>query len=106
MFHGPREEVLPFFSNLGFQLPERKGIADFLQEIISKKDQQVCCSQSPQLLGTAPVRAQGSIACAPTIDTAGRYLPAQLFLSGPFAHDVALCCGMLLIPEHENSIQA
>ena len=41
MFHGPREDVLPFFSSLGFQLPERKGIADFLQEVTSKKDQRV-----------------------------------------------------------------
>ena len=59
MFHGPREDVLPFFSNLGFQLPERKGIADFLQEIISKKDQQVCCSQGLQLKETAPALMQG-----------------------------------------------
>ena len=41
VFHGPREEVLAFFSGLGFQLPERKGIADFLQEVTSKKDQRV-----------------------------------------------------------------
>ena len=41
VFHGPREEVLPFFSGLGFRLPERKGIADFLQEVTSKKDQRV-----------------------------------------------------------------
>ena len=41
MFHGPREQVLPFFAGLGFQLPGRKGIADFLQEVTSKKDQRV-----------------------------------------------------------------
>jgi len=41
VFHGPREDVLPFFGSLGFQLPERKGIADFLQEVTSKKDQRV-----------------------------------------------------------------
>ena len=41
VFHGPRGDVLPFFSSLGFQLPERKGIADFLQEVTSKKDQRV-----------------------------------------------------------------
>ena len=41
VFHGPREEVLPFFTRLGFALPERKGIADFLQEVTSAKDQQV-----------------------------------------------------------------
>jgi len=39
VFHGPREEVLPFFESLGFKLPERKGVADFLQEVTSRKDQ-------------------------------------------------------------------
>ena len=33
VFHGPKEEVLPFFEGMGFKLPERKGIADFLQEV-------------------------------------------------------------------------
>ena len=44
VFHGPREDVLPFFEALGFRLPERKGIADFLQEVTSKKDQRVSSS--------------------------------------------------------------
>lgn len=30
---------MPFFNTIGFQLPERKGIADFLQEVTSPKDQ-------------------------------------------------------------------
>jgi hypothetical protein len=42
VFHGPKEQVLPFFEGLGFALPARKGTADFLQEITSKKDQKVC----------------------------------------------------------------
>jgi len=46
VFHGPREDVLPFFGSLGFQMPERKGIADFLQEVTSKKDQRVDCNMS------------------------------------------------------------
>lgn len=33
IFHGPSELVLPFFDGLGFQCPERKGIAEFLQEV-------------------------------------------------------------------------
>ncbi|KAK9923261.1 hypothetical protein M0R45_031690 [Rubus argutus] len=37
---GPREHVLEFFETKGFKCPERKGIADFLQEVTSKKDQQ------------------------------------------------------------------
>ncbi|KAI4305245.1 hypothetical protein L6164_028622 [Bauhinia variegata] len=39
VYQGPREEVLEFFESLGFQLPPRKGIADFLQEVTSKMDQ-------------------------------------------------------------------
>ena len=42
MFHGPREEVVPFFESLHFYLPERKAVSDFLQEVTSKKDQKVC----------------------------------------------------------------
>ena len=30
---------MSFFNRVGFQLPERKGIADFLQEVTSPKDQ-------------------------------------------------------------------
>ncbi len=33
IFHGPKEDVLPFFEGLGFKLPARKGIGDFLQEV-------------------------------------------------------------------------
>ncbi|XP_010515840.1 PREDICTED: ABC transporter G family member 37 isoform X2 [Camelina sativa] len=39
VYHGPRGEVLKFFEDCGFECPERKGVADFLQEVISKKDQ-------------------------------------------------------------------
>jgi len=39
VYHGPREEVLDFFESLGFHLPPRKGVADFLQEVTSRKDQ-------------------------------------------------------------------
>ncbi len=41
VYHGPREDVVPFFDGLGFEMPERKGVADFLQEITSRKDQKV-----------------------------------------------------------------
>ncbi|KAG6408667.1 hypothetical protein SASPL_131685 [Salvia splendens] len=40
VYHGPRSDVLEFFRNCGFGCPERKGVADFLQEVISKKDQE------------------------------------------------------------------
>ncbi|XAR64951.1 Iron-chelate-transporting ATPase [Bertholletia excelsa] len=39
VYQGPRENVLDFFENVGFKCPERKGVADFLQEVTSKKDQ-------------------------------------------------------------------
>ncbi|KAG5515115.1 hypothetical protein RHGRI_036226 [Rhododendron griersonianum] len=39
VYQGPQEEVLDFFGSLGFRLPPRKGVADFLQEVTSRKDQ-------------------------------------------------------------------
>ncbi|KFK36615.1 hypothetical protein AALP_AA4G146800 [Arabis alpina] len=39
VYHGPRDKVLKFFEECGFRCPERKGVADFLQEVISRKDQ-------------------------------------------------------------------
>ncbi|KAF9593932.1 hypothetical protein IFM89_026175 [Coptis chinensis] len=40
VYHGPRELILDFFEMMGFTCPERKGVADFLQEVTSRKDQQ------------------------------------------------------------------
>ncbi|KAL5757768.1 hypothetical protein ACOSP7_020379 [Xanthoceras sorbifolium] len=40
VYQGPREHVLEFFESFGFKCPERKGIADFLQEVTSRKDQE------------------------------------------------------------------
>ncbi|CAN1308015.1 ABC transporter G family member 39 [Linum perenne] len=40
VYQGPRENVLEFFESAGFKCPERKGVADFLQEVTSKKDQE------------------------------------------------------------------
>jgi len=31
IYHGPKEEIEPFFGSLGFFIPERKEVADFLQ---------------------------------------------------------------------------
>ena len=55
IFHGPKEDVLPFFEGLGFKLPARKGIGDFLQEVTSPS--QVVQEPIPSrmvLLGTPP----------------------------------------------------
>ncbi|XP_075104943.1 pleiotropic drug resistance protein 1-like [Nicotiana tabacum] len=40
VYQGPREDVLGFFESMGFKCPDRKGVADFLQEVTSKMDQQ------------------------------------------------------------------
>ncbi|KAJ0028865.1 hypothetical protein Pint_35967 [Pistacia integerrima] len=40
VYQGPRENVLQFFEYMGFKCPGRKGVADFLQEVTSKKDQE------------------------------------------------------------------
>ncbi|XP_052143846.1 ABC transporter G family member 40 isoform X1 [Oryza glaberrima] len=40
VYHGPRENILEFFEASGFRCPQRKAVADFLQEVTSKKDQQ------------------------------------------------------------------
>ncbi|KAF9592637.1 hypothetical protein IFM89_016294 [Coptis chinensis] len=49
VYHGPCNHVLEFFEDCGFKCPERKGTADFLQEVISKKDQQQywCLTEQP-----------------------------------------------------------
>ncbi|TMW95972.1 hypothetical protein EJD97_008115 [Solanum chilense] len=39
VYHGPQADVIEFFESLGFRLPPRKGVADFLQEVTSRKDQ-------------------------------------------------------------------
>ncbi|RRT70769.1 hypothetical protein B296_00009165 [Ensete ventricosum] len=33
VYQGPRDNVLEFFESMGFRCPERKGVADFLQEV-------------------------------------------------------------------------
>ncbi|KAH6797602.1 pleiotropic drug resistance 6 [Perilla frutescens var. hirtella] len=40
VYQGPRENVTDFFECMGFKCPARKGVADFLQEVTSKKDQE------------------------------------------------------------------
>ena len=33
IYHGPLDRILEFFESFGFKCPERKGVADFLQEV-------------------------------------------------------------------------
>lgn len=49
IYQGPIDHVVDYFKSLGFSLPPRKGIADFLQEVTSEKDQaQYWSDQSKQ----------------------------------------------------------
>ncbi|KFK23133.1 hypothetical protein AALP_AAs61551U000700 [Arabis alpina] len=40
IYHGPRDYVCSFFEDCGFKCPNRKSVAEFLQEVISRKDQE------------------------------------------------------------------
>eukprot|EP00250_Pteridium_aquilinum_P022352 c25359_g2_i1 orf=76-4449(+) len=40
VYQGPRDSVMDFFQHMGFKCPERKNVADFLQEVTSRKDQE------------------------------------------------------------------
>ncbi|XP_062018349.1 pleiotropic drug resistance protein 2-like [Rosa rugosa] len=54
VYQGPRENVLEFFEYMGFKCPDRKGVADFLQEVTSRKDQEQywCKKNQPYRLVT------------------------------------------------------
>ncbi|XP_068652531.1 pleiotropic drug resistance protein 1-like isoform X2 [Aristolochia californica] len=56
VYQGPRENVLEFFESMGFKCPERKGVADFLQEVTSRKDQQQYWSRKDEPYRFIPVK--------------------------------------------------
>ena len=41
VYFGPREGILPFFESQGFRCPPRMPVPGFLQNITSRRDQQV-----------------------------------------------------------------
>ncbi|GFP99542.1 pleiotropic drug resistance protein 1 [Phtheirospermum japonicum] len=55
VYQGPRENVLDFFESMGFKCPQRKGVADFLQEVTSKKDQAQYWARQDELYRFIPV---------------------------------------------------
>ncbi|KAJ9181423.1 hypothetical protein P3X46_009555 [Hevea brasiliensis] len=61
VYQGPRANVLEFFEYMGFKCPERKGVADFLQEVTSKKDQEQywCKRDQPYGFISVPEFVQG-----------------------------------------------
>lgn len=46
VYQGPREDVLTFFAHVGFKCPERKGVADFLQEVITSFALTLVCQET------------------------------------------------------------
>ncbi|KAJ0985631.1 hypothetical protein J5N97_003987 [Dioscorea zingiberensis] len=56
VYQGPRENVLEFFESMGFKCPERKGVADFLQEVTSRKDQPQYWARHDEPYRYVPVR--------------------------------------------------
>ncbi|GLJ30759.1 hypothetical protein SUGI_0609870 [Cryptomeria japonica] len=56
VYQGPREHVLDFFNSMGFKCPDRKGVADFLQEVTSRKDQEQYWTRRNQLYRYIPVK--------------------------------------------------
>uniref|UniRef100_A0ACD5VXW8 Uncharacterized protein n=1 Tax=Avena sativa TaxID=4498 RepID=A0ACD5VXW8_AVESA len=56
VYQGPRENVLEFFESMGFKCPDRKGVADFLQEVTSRKDQPQYWARSNQRYHYVPVK--------------------------------------------------
>ncbi|EPS65201.1 hypothetical protein M569_09576, partial [Genlisea aurea] len=51
VYQGPRDDVLQFFEGLGFKCPQRKCVADFLQEVTSVKDQEQYWSRKDRPYG-------------------------------------------------------
>ncbi|CAL4975335.1 unnamed protein product [Urochloa decumbens] len=56
VYQGPREDVLEFFETMGFRCPQRKGVADFLQEVTSKKDQKQYWARRDETYRFVPVK--------------------------------------------------
>ncbi|KAF8393290.1 hypothetical protein HHK36_021531 [Tetracentron sinense] len=56
VYQGPREHMLQFFESMGFKCPERKGVADFLQEVTSKKDQKQYWARNDEPYSFVPVK--------------------------------------------------
>lgn len=60
VYQGPCDSILEFFEYMGFKCPERKGVADFLQEVTSKKDQaQYWCKNEPYRTISVPEFVEG-----------------------------------------------
>ncbi|KAK4772799.1 hypothetical protein SAY86_014574 [Trapa natans] len=75
VYQGPRDCAMSFFQSLGFSCPERKNVADFLQEVISRKDQEQYWSDPYRSYRYVPV---GKFAEAFRLYTAGKLLSRKM----------------------------
>jgi ABC-type multidrug transport system ATPase subunit len=55
IYQGPTNTVVQHFESMGFTLPPRKGVADFLQEVTSRKDQAQYWSNSSKPYSFIPI---------------------------------------------------
>lgn len=56
VYQGPRNAALDFFAYMGFHCPKRKNVADFLQEVVSEKDQEQYWSVPDRSYSYIPVK--------------------------------------------------
>uniref|UniRef100_A0A2N9GTK4 ABC transporter domain-containing protein n=1 Tax=Fagus sylvatica TaxID=28930 RepID=A0A2N9GTK4_FAGSY len=56
VYQGPRPQVIEFFESMGFKCPDRKGVADFLQEVTSRKDQKQYWARKDEPYGFVTVQ--------------------------------------------------
>ncbi|KAJ6373081.1 hypothetical protein OIU76_027422 [Salix suchowensis] len=91
VYQGPCENVLEFFESMGFKCPERKGVADFLQEVTSRKDQEQYWARRDQPYSFVSAKEFSEAFQSFHI---GRKLgtPESLHLKRIFAHEKELVC--------------
>ncbi|OWM65998.1 hypothetical protein CDL15_Pgr015424 [Punica granatum] len=78
LYQGPRDSALNFFKSMGFSCPERKNVADFLQEVTSRKDQEQYWSDPYRPYRYVPV---GKFAEAFRLYSAGKSLSRKMDIS-------------------------
>ncbi|KAK6153626.1 hypothetical protein DH2020_013265 [Rehmannia glutinosa] len=100
VYQGPREHVVEFFESCGFKCPERKGTADFLQEVTSRKDQEQYWADRSKPYRYIPVGDRETIRTFPRVG-----LVSKNELSVPYdksrSHKAALVFKKYSMPKRE-----
>ncbi|KAJ9557167.1 hypothetical protein OSB04_011781 [Centaurea solstitialis] len=89
VYHGSRSKVLEYFEGFGFRCPERKGVADFLQEVVSRKDQAQYWCRTEQAYSYVSVQTLSTRFKGSNLGT-----EVNVHISKPFTR----------LPSHENVI--